>query len=106
MPELQTPHSPNDLLDHLVLDTCELDRLTERLIQSLTSADLVSFPKGAVTVHIMDLLFRIKDSGDALQRVSANRIKRIADARLSDASGNQKQIRPTRVRMLVDAIDD
>jgi len=105
MPELQTPRSPTDLLDHLVLDTCELDRLTERLIQSLTSADLESVPKGAVTVQIMDLLHRIKSAGGTLHYFSANRIKRIADARPSEASGDQEPIRPKRVRTLVDAID-
>ena len=66
MPEIESPHIPPDLLDHLVLDICEFERLTERMTASLGSADLEAIPSRPLAVHLMDLLFRMEEASGVL----------------------------------------
>lgn len=78
MREFDSSHIPADLLDHLVLDISELERLRERMIASLGSADLETMPNGPLAVHLMDLLFRMEEASDVLHRIARNRIKHVA----------------------------
>lgn len=80
MREIKSSHIPADLLDHLVLDICELERLTERMTASLGSADLETMPNGPLAVHLMDLLFRMEEVSGVLHRGARHRIKRVAFA--------------------------
>lgn len=96
MRDLQIPHIPADLLDHLVMDTCELERLAERLIQSLDSAELKAVPRGRLAVQLMDLLSRMDDASCALNRVAGHQFKSVASALAADRADSQRSV--TRVR--------
>lgn len=95
-----------DVLDHLVLDTRELEDLAERLVPLLQSADLEGVPKGRVAVQLMDLLFRLKEASGALQRVSGHQIRRVADALSFDPIDDHKPDRQPRDHVLVGADND
>ncbi len=94
-----------DLLDHLVLDTRELEDLAERLVPLLQSADLEETPRGRVAVQLMDLLLRLKEASSALQRVSSHQVRRVADALSSDPIDDHKPDRQPQDHMLVGAND-
>jgi len=94
-----------DLLDHLVLDTHELEDLAERLVPLLQSADLEGMPKGRVAVQLMDLLFRLKEVSGALQCASGHQIRRVADALSSDPVDEHRPGRQHGDHVLVGADD-
>ena len=105
MRELQIPHLSVDLLDRLILDTCELEDLAERLIQSLDLAGLDAVPRGPVAVQLMDLLYRLKQASGVLHSVSGHQIKSMAFALSNDLAGDNKPDRPHRNRELIGAVE-
>jgi len=105
MREIESSHIPADLLDHLVLDICELERLRERMTASLGSADLETMPKGPLAVHLMDLLFRMEDVSSVLHRTARHRIKRVAYALSSDPVWERRPDRQRGDRSLVGVVE-
>ena len=75
MCDIESSDIPANLLDHLVLDIYELERLTERMIASLGSADLETMPNGPLAVQLMDLLFRMEEGSGRLHRIARDQIK-------------------------------
>lgn len=106
MRDLQIRHIPADLLDHLVLDTCELESLVERLIRSLESADLEAFPRGPTVVQLLDVLSRMKEASGTLHRTAHDRIRSVASALSADRVVDGKPVRQSRDRVVVGAVDD
>ena len=84
MRRFDSSHIPADLLDQLVLDICELERLKERVDTSLKSAEFEAIPNGPLAVHLMDLLFRMEEVSGVLHGIARHRIKRVVFALSSD----------------------
>jgi len=105
MRESRDPHMPPDLLDHLVLDICELEVLAERLIQSLNAANLEAIPRGPTAVQLLDLLSRMEETSGTLHRAVHARIKSVVVALASDPHPVRRQSKQHRDRVLVGAVN-
>jgi len=105
MCEFDSSPIPADLLDHLVLDICELERLTERMTASLGSADLETMPNGPLAVQLMDLLFRMEEASGVLHRIARDQIKCAAFALSSGPLPDHQPDRQRGDRSLVGAIE-
>ncbi len=105
MRNFENSHIPADLLDHLVLDICELERLRERMTASLGSAGLETMPNGPLAVHLMDLLFRMEEASGELHRIARNRIKHVAFALSSGPTHDHQADRQRGDRSLVGAVE-
>ena len=92
MREFQIPYLPADMLDHLVLDTCELEDLAERVVQPLNAADLESIPKGAVARQLISILSRINNVSSMLHSLTDDRIRNIVSALEADRPGDHKSV--------------
>ena len=84
MQEINGPDFPADLLDRLVMDSVELERLTQRLIQMLDASDLVDMPKGRIAVQLLEVLVRLAEAGDVLHQAAVDQMKSVAAAVASD----------------------
>ena len=84
---MQESHGPNltaDLLDRLVLDSVELERLTQGLIRSLDASDPVDLPRGRIAIQLLEVLARLAEAGDVLHRAAVDQMKSVAAALASD----------------------
>lgn len=80
---MQESHGPNltaDLLDRLVLDSVELERLTQGLIRSLDASDPVDLPRGRIAIQLLEVLARLAEAGDVLHRAAVDQMKSVAAA--------------------------
>lgn len=105
MLKFDSSHIPADLLDHLVLDISELERLRERMNESLGSTDLESMPNGQIAVHLMDLLFRMEEASSVLHQIARHRIKHVAFALSSDPVWDHQPDRQRCDRSLIGAVE-
>lgn len=87
MQEIKELPFPTDLLDRLVLDSIELERLTEKLIRLLEASDFADIPRGRVAVQLMGVLARLAEAGDVLHRAAVDQLKSVATALASDPIG-------------------
>lgn len=93
MQETHDPNLPADLLDRLVMDGIELERLTQSLIQSLDASDFADLPRGRIAVQLMEVLAHLAEAGDVLHRAAVDQLKTVAAALAFDPIGEQMAYR-------------
>ena len=64
----------------LVLDSVELERLTQGLTRSLDASDLADLPRGRIAVQLLEVLARLAEAGDVLHRAAIDQLKSVAAA--------------------------